>query len=278
MIQDNFVNVRKFSSLLNKIVILIPCLVLIGWQFNIGLLKSILPQLVAMNPTTAVLFILSGISLYLIHEENPGKTIKLGKYIGLAIAFIALIRILGFNKNLDIGIDQVIFGNKLEGNRIAPNTTLNFVLIGFSLFLSGNRKKHRYILSQLIAFLAFIISLLTIIGYLDAASSLYLLSVYLPMAIHTAITFTFLTTGILLSRYRYGFVGVIMHKNTGGVIVRKLLPIGIAVPILVGLLILEGQRFNLYEPGVWLCFRSHSYYFYFFYFNVVDCKVPERNR
>ena len=106
--QNNFINIRKFSFLLNKIVILIPCLVLIGWQFNIGLLKSILPELVAMNPFTAVLFILSGISLYLIHEENTDKTMNIGKYIGLAIVFMALVRVLGFNKNLDIeNIDQL---------------------------------------------------------------------------------------------------------------------------------------------------------------------------
>jgi len=248
--QNNFINIRKFSFLLNKIVILIPCLVLIGWQFNIGLLKNILPELLAMNPFTAVLFILSGISLYLIHEENADKTINMGKYVGLTIVFIALVRVLGFNKNLDIGIDQVLFGNKLEGNRITPHTTVNFILIGISLFLSGNRKKYGYILSQSIAFLAFIVSLLAIIGYLYAASSLNHTSVYISMAIYSAITFTFLTMGIFLSRYRYGFAGVIMRKNAGGAIVRKLLPIGITVPILIGLLIVEGQRFKLFDPEV----------------------------
>jgi PAS domain S-box-containing protein len=100
------------------------------------------------------------------------------------------------------------------------------------------------------AFLAFIVSLLAIIGYLYAASSLNYTSVYISMAIHSAITFTFLTTGIFLSRHRYGFAGVIMRKNAGGAIVRKLLPFGITVPILVGLLIVEGQRFKLFDPEV----------------------------
>lgn len=245
--QDNFINARKFSSILNKIVILIPCLVLIGWQFNIGVLKSILPNLVKMNPTTAVLFILSGISLYLIREDHSGRKINIGKYIGLSVALIALLRVLGFNHNLDIGIDQVLFGNKLEGNRIAPNTAVNFILVGFSLFIINDKRKNSFLPSQLTAFLAFIISLLAVFGYLYAVGSLYSPSLNKPMAIHTAITFTCLATAILLSRYRYGFVGVIMNKHIGGVIVRKLLPIGISVPVLVGFLRLAGVRFNLYD-------------------------------
>ncbi len=245
--QDKFINPRKLSGVILIIIILIPFLVLIGWQFNISLLKSILPNLIAMNPTTAFLFILSGISLYLIREENSEKTIKFGNYIGLAIACIALIKIAGFNKNLDIGIDQLIFKNRLQGNSIAPNTVFNFILVGISLFLIDYRKKSTYIPSQLISLLAFIISLLAIIGYLYAARSLYRLSVYIPMAIHTAITFILLATGILLSRYRDGFIGVIMHKNIGGYIARRLIPIGVAIPILVGFLRLEGQKYNLYD-------------------------------
>jgi PAS domain S-box-containing protein len=222
-------------------------MVLIGWQFNISLLKSILPNLTAMNPTTALLFILSGISLYLIREENSEKVIKMGRYIGLAISFIALIKIAGFNKNLDIGIDQIIFKNRLQGNSIAPNTIFTFISVGISLFLIDYRKKNIYFPSQLLSLLAFIISLLAIIGYLYTATSLYRLSVYIPMAINTAITFMLLTMGILLSRYRSGFMAVIMHKNMGGYIARRVIPIGIAIPTLVSLLRLEGQKYNLYD-------------------------------
>ena len=248
MVQDNFINPRKFSALLRVIIVLIPSLVLIGWLFDIKLLKSILPNMVAMNPFTAVLLIFSGFSLYLIKEKNTDQKIKIGKYIGLAIFFISFIRLAGFNSNLDIGIDQILFGNKLQGNKTSPNTTINFILIGLSLFLVDYRKKYNYVPSQMLAFLAFIISLFAIIGYLYSATSLYRLSAYSPMRFHTAITFLLLSMGVLLSRYRHGLVSVIVHKNYGGFIARRLIPIGIAVPILVGFLRLEGQKLNLYDP------------------------------
>ncbi|MDB5200076.1 MAG: integral rane sensor hybrid histidine kinase [Chitinophagaceae bacterium] len=245
--QDNFIDARKLSSLLKKFVILIPCMVLIGWQFNINVLKSILHQFVVMSPTTAVLFIICGISLYLIREENSDKKIKIGKYIGLLIAIIAIIRILGFYENLDIGIDQLLFSNKLAGKRMALNTAVNFVLIGFSLFFIDARKKTILFPSQLIAFLALIISLLAIIEHLYVATSSGHLFAYISMPMHTAITFIVVTMSILLSRYRYGFVAVIMHKNIGGVIIRKLLPVTIAVPITVSLLSVEGYKLKLYS-------------------------------
>ncbi|MEJ7823158.1 MAG: PAS domain S-box protein, partial [Chitinophagaceae bacterium] len=117
-----------------------------------------------------------------------------------------------------------------------------------SLLLVNSRKKRSYVPSQLLALSVFIISLLAIIGYLYSATSLYRLSVYLPMRFHTAITFLLLSTGVLLSNYRFGLMSVIMHKNSGGYIARRLIPIGIAVPILVGFLRLEGQRYNLFDP------------------------------
>ncbi|HEV8079167.1 MAG TPA: PAS domain S-box protein [Chitinophagaceae bacterium] len=248
MIQDNFINPRKLSAVILIIIILIPFFVLMGWLFNIELLKTILPNTVAMNPTSATLLILSGLSLYLVQEKNYDKAIKIGKYIALAIAVIGIIKFAGFYDNFDIGIDQILFSNKLQGNRTSPNATINFILIGFSLFLIDFRKEYKYVPSQILALLVFIISLLAIIGYLYSATSLYRLSVYLPMRFHTSITFLLLAIGILLSRYRYGFVSVIMHKNFGGHIARRLIPIGIAVPILVGFLRLEGQKLNLYDP------------------------------
>ncbi len=248
MLEDKFINPKRYLFILIALVILIPSLVLMGWLFNNELLKSFAPNMVAMNPTTALLLILSGFSLYLIQERNTAQKIRIGKYIALAIAVIAVIRLAGFSNNFDIGIDQILFRDKLQGNRTSPNATINFILIGFSLVLVDYRKKHTYFPSQFFALLTFIVSLLAIIGYLYSATSLYRLSVYLPMRFPTAITFLLLSSGILLVRYRCGFICVIMHKNLGGQIARKLLPIGIGVPILINFLRLQGQKLNLFDP------------------------------
>lgn len=211
---ESSINVRKLSSLLYKIVILIPSLILIGWQFGIEAFKTVLPNLVSMNPVTALLFILCGISLYLIKEDSSNKKQQIGKYVGLAVAVIAIIRLTGIN--LDLGFYEALYRNRLLGNMIANNTALNFVLAGLSIYLIDFRKKQIYVPSQLLALFAFIIALLAIIGYLYGSGSLYWFSMYLPMAIHTAVTFLLLTVGIIISRPRYGLTNVILSIGTGG--------------------------------------------------------------
>ena len=43
---------------------------MVGWTLDIGVLKRILPNLVAMNPVTAVSFVMAGVSLFLL---RPGR-------------------------------------------------------------------------------------------------------------------------------------------------------------------------------------------------------------
>ncbi len=86
--------------------------------------------------------------------------------MGLFIALISVVRLHGFNKNWDIGIDRIIFANKLAGNEMALNTVVCFLLIGVAFFLTDDRKKGNLIPTQLFASLVFVISLLTVIGFL----------------------------------------------------------------------------------------------------------------
>ncbi len=56
---------RRFSQAASAGAVLISCLVLAGWAFDIRTLRSTFPGLTAMNPGgTAVAFLLSGVSLY----------------------------------------------------------------------------------------------------------------------------------------------------------------------------------------------------------------------
>ncbi|MBI3596219.1 MAG: hypothetical protein HY203_03585 [Nitrospirae bacterium] len=67
-------SLKRFSKFASGIVIFIGGLALVGWMFDIEVLTSGLPGLVAMNPATALAFILSGVSLglyWLVLNEVP---------------------------------------------------------------------------------------------------------------------------------------------------------------------------------------------------------------
>src|SRR5438105_411303 len=46
-------------------VVVVGCLALAGWALGLETLKSVFPGLVAMNPATALAFLLAGVALWL---------------------------------------------------------------------------------------------------------------------------------------------------------------------------------------------------------------------
>ncbi len=61
---------NKVSKGLAVFVAFTGALVMIGWIFDISILKSILPVWISMKFSTAVCFLLSGITLYFIAESR----------------------------------------------------------------------------------------------------------------------------------------------------------------------------------------------------------------
>src|SRR2546422_958656 len=62
--------VRRVSAAASVAVTLVGFLVLGGWSFRIATLKQVLPGLVAMNPMTALAFIVAGMCLWLSCRES----------------------------------------------------------------------------------------------------------------------------------------------------------------------------------------------------------------
>ena len=54
----------RLAKLASGFVVVVSCLVFIGWAVGIRPLVRILPSAVAMHPVTAVVFICAGISLW----------------------------------------------------------------------------------------------------------------------------------------------------------------------------------------------------------------------
>ena len=245
--QDKLINPRHFYSTLTAVVIILPCVVLLGWQFNNEALKTVLPFTSAMNPFAAVLFIFCGISLYLIGENNSDQLKYFGKIISLGILIISILLLGGILHLYDCRIDQLLFTNNLAGSKVAPNTIICFLLVSFSLLIVDHKNKRKYNFSQIVSLIAFLIGLLAVIGYIYKSRSFYRIDLYTPMALHTALTFCALSMAIIISRYKTGFISVVFHKNTGGVIIRRLLPFAIVIPVIISWLKLEGSELNLYD-------------------------------
>jgi len=241
-------------------------LVLFGWALDVEPLKRVFPKLVAMNPLTALAFILLGLSLRLSREEHAGRKARLvARLCAGLVALAGLLKLAEILFGWPVGIDQLLFASKLtedvtgQPNRVAPNTALNLLMFGCGLLLLNAKIRGGFQIAQLCVTLSILASLLPVVGYAYGTRMLYGVGHFMPMALHTALTFLALGVGGLFARPGRGLTLTILDKGVSGVMVRRLLPAVVALPFLAGWLRLEGQRRGLYENelGVALMAVAH---------------------
>lgn len=186
-------------------IVLIGSAVLIGWALDLETLKRVIPGLVAMNPVTASSFILAGIVLWLLAVPDARRGVSLlAQMAGILIASVGLLKLLAYLTPWDAGVDRIFFGDKLVGagnpvpNRIAPNTAFNFILLGLAVTLSPMRYAWSRYAAHVFVFLSTMSSTLALIGYASGIRTLYGISSFIPMALHTAVCFLMFCAGFLL--------------------------------------------------------------------------------
>ncbi len=244
---------RRIPAIASGVAVLVGCLVLVGWTFDIELFKRIVPGLNAMNPISAVSFILAGLSLLLLRDERVDRR-RLRAAWGLAsvVALIGLLKSAQFLIGWEFGVDQLLFREKLDLGSQIPNrmgyvTAINFLLLGGALLLLGRRTRRGFQPAQYLALAAALTTFLPILGYAYGVDLFYGTISYLAIALHTALMFIVLSVGILCARLDRGMMRVFISDSMGGVLARRLLPAVILVPVALGWLRLEGQRVGFYD-------------------------------
>jgi PAS domain S-box-containing protein len=245
-------NTKRVSQAASLIVISVGCLTLIGWQFDIAVLKSGLPgQPAAMKANTAIGFLCCGISCLL---QAQGKTRWRQPVAQVTAAIAALIGLLTLTQYLlgwNLGIDELFFVDvePVETSypgRMGINTAVNFLLVGSALLL--NLRGVRSWMTQSLALVATLVAFQALVGYAYDVKPFYQLSSYTTsMALHTALTFVALGIGILLLHPDRGLMLTLSSDLDGSLVARRLLLPAIGLPLVIGRLILFGYETNQYD-------------------------------
>gem|GEM_PF-635282 len=245
---------RNISRVASGVALAVGFLVLVGWRFNIPVLTSMLPGLATMKANTALGLILCGISLWSLNHKEMKKSMRILANACVTIVLLIAALTLGeYLSNRDFGIDQLFFqdttadpGTSFPG-RMSPAAALNLLLLGCALLLIDNRWSNW--LTESLTITALLIAGVAVIGYIYAISSLYQIGVYASMALHTALAFIVLCVGILSARPEHGLISILSTEGTAGILARRLLPAAIGLPIVLGWLILTGQRIGHYDTA-----------------------------
>lgn len=135
-----------------SMVVAIGATVLLGWATDNATLKSLSPGWIAMRANTALCLSLSGAILiaWTFPSTCDRPVMRLARAVAalvvMALGFLTLVQ---FATGADLGVDQLLFqqlgpiAGTLPPGRMAPNTSLNFVLLGAAFLLSEWRGRQR---------------------------------------------------------------------------------------------------------------------------------------
>jgi PAS domain S-box-containing protein len=183
----------------------IGLLAMAGWLFGIDALKRVLPGFVPMTFSSALALALAGAGLWW-RDRSPVR-LSLG---GLVTLFGA-VSLAEWLTGTDFGIDRLFVSASLARAGVAPgrmahSAALCFVLLGVSLALArGTRGKIGSSAasglldqgSELLALVATIVGMLSLVGYVTGAEYLRQLPGSIGMALGTAVALAVLGTGII---------------------------------------------------------------------------------
>jgi signal transduction histidine kinase len=228
--------------------------VLIGWTLGVQPLMRRLPTQTAMNPMTALAFVAAGVSLARL-ARVPGAREK--PRDGVALALAALVALVGALKLADylfgfgLHIDHLLFPKKLGTagyslSDMAPNTALNFLLCGLGLLFFKVKTRREFFPAQGFVLAAGLITLLALIGHSYRVLSLYRVGTTLPMSLAAALLFGVFCLGFLAAAPQRGLMNVVTSRLTGGAVARRLLPVAVIVPWILGGLLLLGEQAGYY--------------------------------
>jgi signal transduction histidine kinase/DNA-binding response OmpR family regulator/HPt (histidine-containing phosphotransfer) domain-containing protein len=253
------INQRLLSSLealsraASCLIAAVGLAVLLGWYFDIELLRAGLPGRTPVNPATALALLLAACALWMHHQArgrpDPAPVRWLAVTAASLVIALGVITLTGYFIGHNLRVDQVLFGAQLAGNRVAPNTGFALLLIGVAVWLLNSPRRLRRALEQPVALFPIGVALISLLGYAYSAEGMYGLGELQRMALPTAASLFLLGIGILCARPDAGFISVIVSDHAGGVLARRMLPVAILVPAGLGWLTLSGQRAALFSEA-----------------------------
>jgi diguanylate cyclase (GGDEF)-like protein len=239
-----------FSQTAAALVALVGGIVLMGWLLNIAILKSVAPNLVSMKANTAALLLAAGVALFLF-DERSSNTLRrhIGRLLAAVVLVIAGLTLFQYAGSMNAGIDELLFRDDTRTTatshpgRMAPMTAASLMLCGLALLLIDRSPR----VSRQIAMVVLVFATLGIAGYVFGAQSLYRVSSYTSMAVHTAAALMVLSLGVIAARTKQGCVAVIIGDTVGGIMARRLLWFIPALLFALGWLRFQGQLAGLYD-------------------------------
>src|SRR5512140_2031378 len=199
----------------------------------------------------ALALVLSGVTLLLVSRSAREQGRAPGTVLASIVLMIGALTLSEHFFRIDLGIDQ-LFATEPPGatatvspNRMGPMGAMDLVLLGaglLSLYWWNRRPVAQYLGLALC-----VITLVPAVGFLYGAEELYEEAHLTAMAWPTVVAQVLLGLGLILADANKDPMGRYLHADAGGAVLRRMVPAVIAIPLVFGFLIANGQRQGFFD-------------------------------
>ncbi len=243
---------RRLAYFAAVFTIVLPVGILLSWMDDSALLSSLPSSFHTIKPNTAVGLLLCGTALLLqIHQPLTWLRRRTARICGLIACLLAAATLCEYLFSIDLGIDSwSLFAPDVTDDphpwRMAPPTAFAILMLGISLLRLDRAPVTRHDPAQYAALIGSTIGGVALVGYLYGVQSLYKVGVFPTISLATAILLTATGLGILSARPERGFMATLASEDLGGLMLRRVLPFAIGLPILAGWIRIAAQRSGHY--------------------------------
>lgn len=244
---------KFLSGIFATISILLGMLVIMGWVYDFYFPQKIESGYFLLKINTAVSFIILGIAILILNEkETPSFSAKV---IISIICFLVLasgiLTLCQYTFKWNLSLDPLLLKDpvrdKTDSIQMSAIISLNLSLSSIAIFIRAFCPAN-YRAIQTIIFFVFISSLLAFGAKLYVTRYYYGLSYYIKMPMLTSLSFICIALGLLCAQKQKGIMSFFTSKTIGGTVARRLIPMVIILPLVLGWLRIKGEELGLYGP------------------------------
>ena len=201
-------------AVLGLAVTALGCVVLLGWAIDSDGLTRLLPQLVAMQPATALDFALLGVATVGLHcgwarSRVPAAVPLLAVLTVAVVAGTALVtELAGWRYPITILGDMAQNEGRMSGITAVAHLIISAALLAAAL--------GRVLVAHAAGVLALTLGLVGLSGYAFGPSDLYSVGYFQTLALHTALGIALLGVALVAANGEVGLTRLARSRTLGG--------------------------------------------------------------